>query len=345
MAVAFDNRLPNVVAFGDSNEYVFGPALQRVLSQAGFPAEQIVVKYRESSRPRNWLRAGDPLYDSDFGELWRTRDEFDAGPPVAEALSPATVLVEIGLGGNLGLSSTEQRSVGALVQQVLRFAPRAQIVWRGVPPATASHSGAVAPPSTKLGRYERNALLKRVLSPLGFSVVGPASGSAAGLRRAYVDLVAMHAGGPAPGDTTAVGTEAARAYERAVLQDAHDAASVAGEQPAAGPWREFVRGRDAMSVHVPSDAAIALVERHLAPLGLLPLQPPVPAPGAYATDVVVDDAYVRDGPPGFQWRKPQLIPRGTPLMVVEWRAGYGRVVGFDNRDWSWTSLANLAFRS
>lgn len=343
--VAFDNRRPNVVAFGDSNEYVFGPALRRhLVEDGGFAIEQIVVKYRTSSRPRNWLRRTDALYDGDFGELWRTLDAFPEGPPVADVMSPATVLVEIGLGGNLGLSSAEQRSIAALVEQVQRAAPNARIVWRGPPPATASHDGAVAPPAVKLARYERNAMLKRALTPLGFTVIGPDHGSACGVARAYLDLIAMHAGGPAPADTHATGTEAAHAYERAVLANAHDGADTRGERAAAGPWTEFVRGRDAMPVHVPSEAALAVVRRVIAPMQLFPLEPPARPPGGYAAHVVVADAWVRTGPPKFRWLEPQLIPMGTELLVLDWAEGYGLVRGFDGREWGWTALSNLRFR-
>jgi len=346
--VAFDNRLPNVVAFGDSNEYVFGPALKRWLVAAGhYPAEQIVVKYRSSSKPRNWLMPGDRLHAGDFGNLWGTRGQFPEGPPIAEALSPATALVEIGLGGNLGLSDVEVRSVVALVDQVKRLAPYARILWRGLPPATASRSGQVATRATKLGRYKRNAALKRALAPAGFAIFGAqltAGHDPAAFRRGYLDLIAMHAGGPAPGDTTHVGTDAALAYERSVLASATSADAVAGEQVICGPWNEYVCSRDAMEVHVPQAAADALVSRQLGPRGVYGHTPPQRPAGGYAADVVVNDARIRGGPPGFRWLKPGVIPIGTPLLVQDWQGEYALVRGFDGRDWGWTARSNLRFR-
>jgi hypothetical protein len=340
--MVFDNRLPNVVAFGDSNEAVFGPALQLYLSKArSFETEQIVVKFRGSSRPRNWLLASDRLHDANFGELWRTGDTPSSGPPIEEALSLATVLVEIGLGGNLLSTPKDRKSIGALVRQVLSYAPLAQIVWRGLPPATASSDGAVAERSIKLGRYQKNAILKQELMRLGlgFSVVGPVSTSASGLRRAYLDLIALHAGGPADG--AEVGSPGARNYEREVL-DTSEPDRVAGEQPAAGPWNEFQRGRDGMPVHVPSKAAHALLEKHVGPLGLFPFRPTAPSK-SHLAEVIDPDARVRGGPPEFVWRKPEVIPRGKVVEVVEGQRGFGRVVGF-GRSECWTKLSNLSFR-
>jgi hypothetical protein len=346
--VAFDNRLPNVVAFGDSNEYVFGPALKRWLVAAGhYPADQIVVKYRISSRPRNWLAPGDRLHAGDFGNLWGTRGQFPDGPPISEALSPTTALVEIGLGGNLGLSDPEARSVVALVEQVKRLAPYARILWRGLPPATASRGGQAATRATKLGRYKRNAALKRALAPAGFAIFGAqltTGHDSATFRRGYLDLIAMHAGGPAPGDTTHVGTDAALAYERSVLASATSADAVAGEQVICGPWTQYVRSRDEMEVHVPPAAADALVSGQLGPCGVYGhAAPPRPA-GGYAADVVVHDAWIRGGPPDFRWQRPGVIPIGTPLLVQDWQGEYALVRGFDGRDWGWTARSNLRFR-
>lgn len=346
--MTFDNRLPNVVAFGDSNEYVFGPALKRWLVAAGhYPAEQIIVKYKASSRPRNWLVPGDRLHAGDFGNLWGTRGQFAEGPPIAEALSPATTLVEIGLGGNLGLADAEIRSVVALVEQVARLAPYARILWRGLPPATASNAGKVATRATKLGRYKRNAALKRTLAPAGFALFGAQlteGHDAAAFRRAYLDLIAMHAGGPAPSDTAHVGTDAALAYERSVLASATSADAVAGEQVIRGPWTEYVRSRDDMEVHVPIAAADALVSRQLGPRGVYGHGAPPRPTGGYAADVVVHDAYIRGGPPNFRWLRPGVIPIGTPLLVQDWQGEYALVRGFDGRDWGWTARGNLRFR-
>lgn len=346
--MAFDNRLPNVVAFGDSNEYVFGPALKRWLVAAGhYPAEQIIVKYKVSSRPRNWLVTSDRLYAGDFGNLWGTRGQFAEGPPIAEALSPATALVEIGLGGNLGLTDAETRSVVALVEQVARLAPYARILWRGLPPATATNAGKVATRATKLGRYKRNAALKRTLAPAGFALFGAQlteGHDAAVFRRAYLDLIAMHAGGPAPTDTAHVGTDAALAYERSVLASATSADAVAGEQVIRGPWTEYVRSRDDMEVHVPPAAADALVSRQLGPRGIYGLSAPSRPSGGYPADVVVHDAYIRSGPPNFRWLKPGVIPIGTPLLVQDWQGEYALVRGFDGREWGWTARSNLRFR-
>jgi hypothetical protein len=345
--VAFDNRLPNVVAFGDSNEYVFGPALERWLVAAGrFPAAQIVVKYRSSSRPRNWLATGDRAHAAELGNLWGTKGQFTDGPPVAEALSPATALVEIGLGGNLGLSELETRSVIALVDQVARMAPYARIVWRGLPPATASALGKVASRATKLARYKRSAALKRALAPAGFAILGASTPGhePSTLRRIYLDLLALHAGGPAPDDPTHTGGAAALAYERSVLASANASDAIAGEQPSQGPWTAFVRGRDAMEMHVPAAAADALVVQQLGPRGAYDVMAPPRPPGGYGADVVVYDAWIRSGPPSFRWLRPGIIPIGTPLLVQEWQGEHALVRGYDGREWGWTARSNLRFR-
>ncbi len=344
----FDNRLPNAVAFGDSNEYVFGPALKQWLVASGhYRAEQIVVKYKSSSRPRNWLASDHRLHASELGNLWGTRGQFSEGPPIAEALSPATGIVEIGLGGNLGLSDTETRSVIALVEQVVRLAPYARIIWRGLPPATASSSGKAASRATKLGRYKRNAALKRTLAPAGFAIFGAHltdGHDSTTFRRGYLDVIAMHAGGPAPNDTTKTGTDAALDYERSVLASATSSDQIAGEQVIRGPWTQFVRGRDAMEVHVPQAAATALVSGQLGPRGVYGAAPPARPPGGYGADIVVPDAYIRSGPPKFKWLEPGIIPLGTPLLVQEWQGEHALVRGFDGKDWGWTARSNLRFR-
>lgn len=348
VGVAFDSRLPNVVAFGDSNEYVFGPALEQWLTSTGqYAAGQVVVKYRSSSRPRNWLAPGHRSYAADFGNLWGTKGTFADGPPLADALSPATALVEIGLGGNMGTSDVEVRSILALVEQIERLAPYARIVWRGPPPATATSSGKVATRASKLARYQLNAALKRTLAPAGFAIFGAhlVDGHDNGsFRRGYLDLIAMHAGGPAPDDPTHVGTDAALAYERSVLASARDPADVAGEQAIRGPWTAFVRARDGMDVHVPRAAADALVVHELGPRGVYRASPAPLPPGGYAADVVVHDAWIRSGPPSFTWQRPGIIPIGTPLFVLKWEGSYALVKGFDGKDWGWTARANLRFR-
>jgi hypothetical protein len=345
--VTFDSRLPNVVAFGDSNEYVFGPALEKWLIASGRYADgQVVVKYRSSSRPRNWLATDHRLHAGDFGNLWGTRGQFAEGPALVDALSPATALVQIGLGGNIGLSDVEARGIFALVEQVERLAPYARIVWRGPPPATATSAGKVASRSAKLARYLRNVELQRALAPAGFAIFGAhlIDGHDNGnFRRGYLDVIAMHAGGPAPDDPSHTGTDAALAYERAVIASAANPSDLAGTRAIRGPWTEYVHGRD-LDVHVPQSAADALVARVLGPRGVYAASPPPRPAGGWGADVVVGDAWIRSGPPSFKWLRPGIIPLGTPLLVQTWESDYAQVRGFDGKDWGWTSRSNLRFR-
>ncbi|MEM6989419.1 MAG: N-acetylmuramidase domain-containing protein [Myxococcota bacterium] len=337
----FDPNSPNVVAFGDSNTYVFGRALRDwLVDNSGVPAGQVVVKFRSGTRPAQWLS------DSARG-LWTGDLKFSHGPYVAEALGPRTVLVLIGLGGNMRTGASERESIGALVRQVEEQAPRARILWRGPPPATCRKDGVRASVAQKLRRYVLNALVKREATRLGFSIVdadtlrGRTWGGSA--RRVYVDLMSLHGGGPASDNATRAGTAADLAFEREVLDSAPRPSAVAGEVAESGPWTSFVRGRDNLKTptHVPRRAASDLITL-LGAEGLLSLDTSGTSVGKTASvwRVVDGDSRIRSGPPKFRWTGKRL-PVGALVRIEATEGKHVYLASLTGVDEGWTVRSNL----
>ena len=337
----FDPNARNVVAFGDSNTWVFGPALRRWLeARKHATAAQVVVKYRSGSRPSHWIAGA-------AKGLWSGDLKFSHGPSVEEALSEQTALVLIGLGGNMVATRSGRESIARLVRQVEERAPRARIVWRGPPPATARKDGVRATVERKLGRYVLNALVKRELTQLGFAVVDAQSlegrdwGPTA--RRIYVDLMSLHAGGPAGDDPKRVGRAVDLELEQEVLESAPRPAAVVGEVAESGPWDSFVRARDNIksATHVPSAAAADLIEL-LGARGVLDLDAAAPKrKNAELWRVVDADSRVRRGPPSFRWRNHERLAVGMLVRIEETHGKYVRVSSLAGADEGWTVKSNL----
>lgn len=333
---------PNVVCFGDSNTYVFGPALRELLTREGWSSADVIVKYRSGSSPGHWLARSNAAHRSGFGELWQRALPF-SGSTVADALDPATALVVVGLGGNATVSARTERSIGALVDQIERAAPMARIIWRGLPPATATRGRRVATLQRKAGRYRKNAMLKQALVRRGFAVVESvgAPGSLSGLRRAYVDLIALHAGGPSRSRNPTVGTEADIEREHVAIERMTNGDWITTEVPTGGPWVEFVRARDGLDTHVPRDAAQALYDRVLGPSGIFDA-PRRAAPSRLFVTVVDPNARVRTGPPQFRWDKPRVLRVGDAVILTQWRGRFAKVESLAGKALGWTLRMNLS---
>lgn len=333
----FDDDEPNAVVFGDSNTWAFGPAWVQALIGLGWPASQVLLIYRSGTTPRHWLPKSHRLYHSKFGVLFEHRE--GGRPSVHDALSPATRLVIIGLGGNMKPGTTDDASADALVELVTRLAPSARIVWRGTPPSTATAGGQVANRATRAGRHKRNGMLKARLRALGFEVLG--NRARATQRRLYLDVVAMHATGPAPGvQPLATGRDEDLEAEQALV------ASLAGDRWAKdevaqrGPWSSFVRARDSKPSHVPRDSAADFVTL-VAKRGALTVERRAPCLPLAAT-VVDAQALLRDGPPRFRAVRGQSIPQGKAVLLERWAGRYGHVLDPQTREpLGWTLRSNL----
>jgi len=57
--------------------------------------------------------------------------------------------------------------------------------------------------------------------------------------------------------------------------------------------------------------------------------------------VVDPDARIRTGPPNFQWRFPERIPRYTRILILEESGKYVRVEGLRGKRYGWTARSNL----
>lgn len=248
--------MARIVIFGDSNEAVFGPPVMAwYVQHAGVPPNEVKFTFQGSSFAQ-WAPGG---------SLW---------PKIASALQAETQAVVIGLGGNMQSSLTaHHKFIKTLVDALAKHAPNARLIWRGPPPATAKKAGInIAPLKEKRLRYRKNKVLKYYLDLLEFKVLKASTLDVHAAPRIYVDVIDMHAGGPAPGaggTPLQVGTPACLAYEHKVI--ASGGAELASESPSAGPWKTYVRSKDDMYVHVPVFAAEDLVVNHLAPRKLYTL--------------------------------------------------------------------------
>lgn len=333
----FEDMKPNIVVLGDSNTWAFGPAFHRHFVAEGWPQDQVVLHYRNGSSPQHWLPRGHRRYSSGKGELWRRRARQQ--PSVADAISPSTALVIIGLGGNMGTSSRDEQTPGALIDEIVRRAPNARLLWRGPPPATASRGRKVASVARKAGRHAKNALLKHVLGELGFAVLRSARPKAA--DRLYVDVLDMHAGGPAPGEELGVGRDVDHAYERRVLDSLQGRPWGSAEHVPQGPWSSFVRARDSLDSHVPRDTVEDFVTL-LSGFGVLRASSRNPKP--QQATVVDANALVRSGPPRFSSGSRGKIPRGTVVKLPRWEGRFAFVTEQDGTEIGWTARSNLVVR-
>lgn len=333
----FEDMKPNIVVLGDSNTWAFGPAFRRGFVDQGWPRDQVLVHDRNGSSPQHWLPPAHRRHSAGKGELWRRRARRQ--PSVADALSPSTALVIIGLGGNMGTSSRDEQTPGALIEEIVRRAPNARLLWRGPPPATASRGRKVAGVARKAGRYAKNAMLKQVLGEHGFSVLRSARPKAA--ARLYIDVLDMHAGGPAPGEALGVGRDVDHAYERRVLDSLRGRRWGADEQVPQGPWCSFVRARDSLDSHVPRDAAEDFVTL-LSGFGVLRASSRSVEP--QQATVVDRNALVRSGPPRFSSASRGKIPRGTAVNMVRWKGRFALVTERNGTEIGWTARSNLVVR-
>ena len=188
---------------------------------------------------------------------------------MSDALGEDTRLVVIGLGGNmLTRSKVHHQIIRKLVEGVVARAPHARLVWRGPPPATATKGRTIAGPKAKAFRYLKNKILKDVLTAMDFAVLDASLPKVEAKRRVYIDVIDLHAGGPAPGRAGVaagkLGTPECLAYERKAIAAFK---ALAGQVPSVGPWDTYTRSRDGMTVHVPLEVARDLVTRHLVKLG------------------------------------------------------------------------------
>ena len=258
-------------------------------------------------------------------------------PSIRDALSPATRLVIIGLGGNMMPGSNDERSVEALLDEVLRLAPGTRLVWRGPPPSTATRSGAVAGRATRAGRYRRNGMLKLLLAPLHFEVDPQLDPTA---ERVYLDVMAMHACGPTRGLALGTGRDADFEAEKKLVASLAADRFARSEKAVRGPWISFVRARDSLPSHVPRDSAADLIE-HVAKRGYLEAsRRALPLP---LRAVVLDErARLRHGPPGFRWIRGRYLEPDMPVLLQTWRGRHGEVLDARTREpLGWTLRSNL----
>ncbi|MEM9452629.1 MAG: hypothetical protein AAGF11_00520 [Myxococcota bacterium] len=331
----FEDTKPNVVVFGDSNTVSLGPAWAAALVRTGWPASQIVVHHRAGTTPRHWLPKTHSLHHSRFGALWTRRSRNQ--PALRDALSAATRLVIIGLGGNMMPGSRDEPSVEALLDQVVALAPSARLVWRGPPPSTATRDGVVASRTIRASRYRRNGMLKHLLAPLHFEVNAPLDPAA---ERVYLDVLALHACGPTRGLSLGTGRDADYEAERRLVASLAGDRFARGEKAVRGPWTSFVRARDSLPSHVPRAAAVELA-RHVAERGYLqasrhPLRLPLPA------TVVDRHARLRRGPPDFAWIRGHTLEYGRRVLLRTWRGRFGEVLDARTREpLGWTLRVNV----
>ncbi len=330
----FEDMKPNIVVFGDSNTWAFGPAFHQHFVEEGWHRDQVIVHYRSGSSPQHWLPRSHRRYSSAMSNLWTRKSRRQ--PSLDEALSPSTSLVIIGLGGNMGTSTRDQQTPSALLGEIVRRAPRARLLWRGPPPATATRGRKVASVARKAGRYKKNALLKSVLGDAGFRSLDSARPRSA--DRLYVDVLNVHAGGPARGQPLGVGRDVDRAYEQRVLDSLQGQRWGADETVPQGPWDSFVRARDALDSHVPRDAAEDFVQI-LDDFCVLGARADDPEP-ELAT-VVDGNALIRSGAPRFSSRGRGKIPQGTRVRLHRWQGRFGFVTELDDSEIGWTARSNL----
>lgn len=341
MAV-YDPFRPNVVVFGDSNSYVFGPALRAWLErELGFARDQVVVKYRSSSAPSHWLATDDPSHLSRLGQLWTLRGRFTHGPSVADALSDRTRLVVIGLGGNASSYTRLQRSVPALLRQVEAAAPRAAIVWRGPPPATRTKGGRWATARQRQVRFEKSVWLQKALEELGFvSLASRRLPKVNSPTRLFVDLMALHGRGPYA--SVAIGSDEALRRDRALFEKAGGR----GDDLRVGPWNSYTAARDGLNTHVPRGAAKHLVDEVLPVARLFARahllgDDPTPERAAELYEVVDARALIRSGPPNFRWLRPQKFDKGARVLVTERNGDHVFARERDGDLSGWTLASNL----
>ncbi|MCX4245584.1 SGNH/GDSL hydrolase family protein [Paraliomyxa miuraensis] len=328
---------PNAVVFGDSNTWAFGPAWVDTLVRKGWPRSQVVLVYRSGTTPRHWLPREHPLYHAGHGVMFEHAES--GRPSIHDALSPTTELVIIGLGGNMKPGTRDDASADALLQVVTRLAPLARIVWRGTPPSTATPSGQVANRATRAGRHQRNGMLKERLSAQGFELLGERVSSSQ--SRLYVDVLAMHATGPAPSvQPLATGRDVDLEAEQALLASLRSDRWAKDEVAVRGPWTSFVRARDAKPSHVPRDAAADLVAI-VAERGALETCRKPPRLPLRAT-VVDPKALVREGGPRFRAVRGAQLPQGGTVLLEKWSGRYGHVLdGQTKQPLGWTMRSNL----
>jgi len=331
----FDDTRPNVVVLGDSNTISFGPAWVKALVGQGWSADQVVVHHRSGTTPRHWLPKTHALYQSRFGTLWSKTGR--GKPSVRDALSPATRLVIVGLGGNMMPGTRDEDSVEALLDQIVGLASSTRILWRGPPPSTCSSDGKIAPRATRAGRYRRNGMLKALLGPLHFEIDDRPDPSAS---RVFLDVMALHACGPTRGLPLGVGRDEDFHAEQKLVASLSGDRYARGETAMRGPWDTFIKARDSLASHVPHRPAADMVQlvaaREFLEASRQALSLPLPA------TVIDEQARLRAGPPGFKWLRNQYIPRGTAVLLETWRGRFGRVLDARTREpLGWTHRANL----
>ncbi|MEX1366234.1 MAG: hypothetical protein AB1Z98_24125 [Nannocystaceae bacterium] len=333
----FQDTKASAVVFGDSNTWAFGPAWVDALTASGWPADQVLLSYRSGSTPRHWLPRSHRLHHSKYGVLIERAER--GRPAVFDALSPATALVIIGLGGNMQPGTRDDASADALLELVAQLAPAARIVWRGTPPSTASKGGQVANRATRIGRHRRNGMLKGRLLPLGFEVLGDRVKPSA--RRIYLDVVALHATGPAPGvRPLGAGRDVDFEAEQALVAGLRNDRFARNEVATRGPWDSFVRARDSLPSHVPRDTAADLVDI-VARRGALRIPRTDPALPLRAT-VIDPKALLRQGGPRFRPIRDAVLPQGQAVLLQMWTGRYGWVVDASTgQRLGWTLRSNL----
>ncbi len=330
---------PNVVVLGDSNTLSFGPAWVTALVRQGWPTDQVVLHHRSGTTPRHWLPKAHALYQSRFGTLWARTGR--RHPSVRNALSPATRLVIIGLGGNMVPGSRDEDSVEALLDEVVKLAPWARILWRGPPPSTCSSDGTIATRATRASRYRRNGMLKALLGPLHFEIDDRPDPSAS---RVYLDVIALHACGPARGLRLGVGRDEDFRAERELVASLSRDRYARNETAIRGPWDTFIKARDSLPSHVPKRTAADMVQI-VADQGFLKASRKALSLPLAAT-VINDGARLRARPPGFKWLRGKTVSRGTKVLLQTWRGRYAKVLDARTREpLGWMHRANVVATS
>lgn len=337
----FDHTQPNVVVLGDSNTFAFGPPFLDALAQRGWDPDQLVLSYRSGSKARHWLPRGHALHRDKFGKLIERKGQ-RGKVSVLDALSPLTRLVIIGLGGNNLIGTKDDHANSVFAEYVIRLAPFARIVWRGPPPSTATRGGKVASARLRRGRYRKNGLIKQDLKRLGFQMLGEELEPEQ--RRVYLDVLALHATGPAPRvQPLATGREVDLKAERVVVLSLFNDHAGKRERATRGPWESFVRARDGLESHVPKGPARDFVEI-VAERGLLDLGPAPALPESLRMRVIDPVARLRGGAPRFRARGEELLEQGSAVQLERWEGRYGLVRDPDSgEELGWTLRSNLEF--
>ena len=341
LITVFDHTQHNVVVLGDSNTFAFGPPFLDALLERGWDPNQLVLSYRSGSKARHWLPKSHPLYRDKHGKLIERKGQ-RGKVSVLDALSPLTRLVIIGLGGNNLLGTKDDHANSVLVELVIRLAPFARIVWRGPPPSTATRGGQVASARLRRGRYRKNAVIKADLKRLGFEQLGEPLEPEQ--RRVYLDVLALHATGPAPRvKPLATGREVDFKAERVVVMSLFNDRAARRERAVRGPWESFVRARDGLASHVPKGPARDLVEI-VAERGLLDVGPAPALPESLRMRVIDPVARLRDGARRFRARGKELLEQGSVVQLERWQGRYGYVSDPESgEELGWTLRSNLEF--